>query len=154
MCCRIPRPEKGHDQDISCSLAYLAYVSDDPVDWVDPWGLWSEYGEITNPLGFVEGIGDAIRTDIYDIVNDPHPNARADAVLKYVSATVGAGVGTAAFTKWEIANPGNYLALMDFIQSSFPGVPAISEAGAYGQRLIIFGIEAWMHVRIANNLSD
>ena len=39
MCCRTPRPGTGHNQDVSCSLAYTAYVLNDPVNAVDPEGL-------------------------------------------------------------------------------------------------------------------
>jgi uncharacterized protein RhaS with RHS repeats len=116
-----------------------AYVLNDPVNWVDPWGLWGGKEEITQSPGMVDRIRDSIRTDFDRVVNPSRygENARVNTVGQYagtaiITGTIGSAtawryglqyspyigtfIGEAAFDYWGTGQPG-WFALLDEIRS-------------------------------------
>lgn len=99
---------------------------------VDPWGLWQGTAEITAPpRGLEARARDSVSTAIGNIVNDPHPGARADTVMniagtitttgtistaaawKYglqYSPIIGTFLGKAAYDYWGTGQPGWFAA--------------------------------------------
>lgn len=73
-------------------------VQNDPVNWVDPWGLQSVHGEISNAPGLSDSIKDKIKTDVDKVINPDRygENVRSDTVMTYASTAGLAGINGAA----------------------------------------------------------
>ncbi len=79
------------------------FVSNDPVNWIDPWGLWQGVAEITASPGFVDRVKESVRTDLDRVVNPSRygENARADTVGKYAGPAITAGaIGAAGMVRY------------------------------------------------------
>jgi len=77
------------------------FVSNDPVNFVDPWGLWQGTAEIGASPSGLEAVRDSVSIAVYNIVNDPHPGARADTVMNIAGTITMAGaIGSAGMVKY------------------------------------------------------
>ena len=76
------------------------FVQNDPVNFIDPWGLWQGTAEITAPPSGLEArVRDSVSTAVGNIVNDPHPGARADTVMNIAGTITMVGATGAAGMK-------------------------------------------------------
>ena len=108
------------------------FVSNDPINWIDPLGLFGGTAEITKPGGFVERVADSIKTDISNVVNDPTPGARADTAGKYASAALAAITGGAQLNYLAIKNPGIYEGAVCALEGALSPGPPLTAAGVAG----------------------
>ena len=112
-----------------------AYVHNDPVNWVDPWGLWGGKEEITQSSGVVDSMKDIIRTDFDRVVNPNRygENARVNTVGQYAGTAIITGtIGTAAAWQYGLEySPyiGTFIgeAAMDIVGTGQPGYYALAE---------------------------
>lgn len=80
----------------------FGYVENDPLNWVDPWGILAE---LMNPPGFSDRLKDKLKTD-WDRVKKPDrygENSRLDTVMTYTGTAVTTGAtGTAGAWKYGL----------------------------------------------------
>jgi hypothetical protein len=123
-------------------------VQNDPVNWIDPWGLKSTGNPFRDAgrglAGAANDAGPAIRGALHSVA-DIAVNGPIEAQALLAHAAVGqAGLAAEAFTMASLANPVGYGKFMDFASSLSPGTaPVWSYPGALGSVAGDMLIDLW-----------
>ncbi len=124
------------------------YVQNDPVNWVDPWGLKSTGSILGDIAAGFNGAASDLKPALKGAANslaDIAVNGPIEAQALLAHAAVGqAGLAAEAFTMAALTNPATYGKFMDFASSLSPGTaPVWSYPGALGSVAGDMLIDLW-----------